>query len=79
MLTVAAIAPPWMAWRAVWDNISQSGQLICCATVVADLLACEDINIRFKINRYLSLDILMYSSLHLPIDLSSQLSPKVPE
>jgi len=36
MLTVAAIAPPTMAWRAVWDNISQSAHLICCATVLAD-------------------------------------------
>jgi len=25
-----------MAWRAVWENISQSAQLICCATVLAD-------------------------------------------
>jgi len=36
MLTVAAIAPPMMAWRAVWVKISQSAQLIYCATVLAD-------------------------------------------
>jgi len=36
MLTRAAIAAPTMAWRAVWDNISQSAHLICCATVLAD-------------------------------------------
>jgi len=36
MLTRAAIAAPTMAWQAVWDNISQSAHLICCATVLAD-------------------------------------------
>jgi len=25
-----------MAWRAVWDNISQSAQVTCCAAVLAD-------------------------------------------
>jgi len=36
MLKVAAIAAPTMAWQAVWDNMSQSAHLICCATVLAD-------------------------------------------
>jgi len=27
---------PTMARRAVWDKVSQSAQLICCATVLAD-------------------------------------------
>jgi len=27
---------PTVAWRAVWDNICQSAQLICCETVLDD-------------------------------------------
>jgi len=56
MLTVAATAPPTMAWQAVWDNISQSAQLICCANgpcwlreniiiiLCINLLICEKIS-----------------------------------